>query len=190
MTDQELTQIADSLEALDSRIKKMEKNLSSDSEVARERRAAQRERRLLADERLASESTSAAAAEQMMSIKTSLEEQIAAATAAIETKAKSAETGRQVMQSMTVGVQSELAEAREQISRLQVERGTLEVKMQDLLNDLNTYKQRLDTTSNGVKKSVMSAAETAVKELNEQKMKAEIERQFRAFMRSQQEQAD
>ncbi len=93
-------------------------------------------------------------------------------------------------QAAFVGMQSELADAREQISRLQVERGTLEVKMQDLTTDLNTYKQRLDTTSTGVKKSVMSAAEVAVRELNEQKMKAEIERQFRAFMRSQQEQAD
>ena len=190
MTDQELTQIVDSLEALDSRIKKMEKNLSSDSEVARERRAAQRERRLLADERLASESTSAAAAEQMMSIKTSLEEQIAAATAAMETKSQSARSGQLLMQDMRNGLETELLEAREEVSKLRVANTEAQVEIQNLMTSLGEYKDRLNLTDEKVKKSVLGAAELAVRELNDKRISEEVARQMRIFMRAQQEQAD
>ncbi len=65
---------ASAMEAIDSRLKRVEKSFSEESTdtVARERRAAQRERRLLSDERTASEASNAAAAESLMNIKTTL----------------------------------------------------------------------------------------------------------------------
>ena len=175
---------ADLIEELSGRVKKVELNLADDAGVARERRAAQRERRLLSDERTASEASNAAAAESLMAIKTSFDEAVAAAQVETEKKQRLAQSSMTLMQDMRNGLEMELVESKQAINQLLQEKVQLEVDMLNLKNDLATYKDRLNVTDDGVRKSVFSAAETAVKDMSRDVIKAEVERQMRQYMRS------
>jgi hypothetical protein len=62
--------------------------------------------------------------------------------------------------------------------------------MENLMKDLKTYKERLNLSDIDVKRSVLGAAEVAVRDLNERKMRTEIERHMRIYIQSNQEKAD
>jgi predicted RNase H-like nuclease (RuvC/YqgF family) len=145
---------------------------------------------MLQDETRSSQAVASLSASEITSIRAGLQEMIEAAEAELQRKEASAKSGQQMAQIAYTGMQSELADAREQISKLQIERGTLEIKLNDVARDLGEYREKLKQAQSDVKASVFDQVNTAVAEQTSAAISTEVARQMRNYMRSQQEQAD
>ena len=186
--DDLIMSIADAVEAVGKRLSKVESSLGSASgeAIARERRSSERERRLLSEERASSQAASANAAREIMGAKESIEEMVKTALEEVARKEASAKTGQTLMQAMRAELQEELLTARQEINEMVMEKTRLAGEITQLSQRLDVYAQDLKTNSADLKKSAYSAAASAVKDLSDQKMSQEIERQLRVMSRQDQ----
>jgi phage shock protein A len=118
-----------------------------------------------------------------LALKSELEKAIAAADAELSRKEKSARTGGILLQSMVSDLQQELVSSREEISRLQLQKGELEMKIGDVSRDLDDYREKLKTALSDVKASVFDQARGGVFEQTKEEISKEVSRQIRLHMK-------
>lgn len=188
MTDKELEAIVSSIEGLAARLDALDEALSESSteEVNRTRRQAARERRLLRDEIASSQGISASAADDLNRIRDGIDQalvdfttSVEEAKAEIEAKSESARTGRTLMQSQLIDLQQGITEAQLALNELQQGHLTITQDEAVMKENLATAQDSFTAAQGNVNKVAAEAAATAVKELSQQAIKEEIQRQLR-----------
>ena len=138
MKDEELTAIADAIEALSKRLDRME-NTSVDA-MAKERRASERERRLLAQEREASESASASYANKMSELQAQVDDGLSEMRQMVANRGK-ADASRSILMNEAV------EEAKQELRQAMQEFGDLQSQFRTLRSDADLARQQIDTAN-------------------------------------------